>query len=76
MQARGQWPWFNETWPATIATLLERLADEAPSAEEGDNARKAASYLRTLPPAVMTSVLRTVMVEGAKVAFRFGAGLP
>jgi hypothetical protein len=56
--------------------LLERLADEAPSAEEGDNARKAASYLRTLPPAVMTSVLRTVMVEGAKVAFRFGAGLP
>jgi hypothetical protein len=75
MQALGQWPSFSDSSPATIAALLDRFADEAPTAEEGDNARRAASYVRTLEPAVVTSVLRTVMVEGAKAALRLGTGL-
>jgi hypothetical protein len=75
MQALGQWPWFSDSSPATIASLLERLADEAPTAEEGQHARRAARYVRSLPAPVLTSVLRTVMVEGAKAAIRFGTGL-
>ena len=74
MQALGQWPWLSDSSPATIAALLERLADEAPTPEESDNARRAANYVRTLPVAVLTSVFRTVMVEGAQAAIRLGAG--
>lgn len=49
LQALGQWPLFEEiASPATLALLLERLAEEAPSEEESSNMRRAASYVRKL----------------------------
>jgi hypothetical protein len=48
-QALGEWPLFDEiAAPETLALLLERFADEAPTDEEADNLRRAASYARTL----------------------------
>jgi hypothetical protein len=74
MQAIGQWPSFSESSPATIAALLDRLAEEAPTDAEAVSARRAASYIRSLAASVVTSAFRTVMVEGAKAAIRLGAG--
>jgi hypothetical protein len=48
-QALGQWPLFDQlASPETLALLLERLAEEAPSDEEAGNLRRAASYARGL----------------------------
>ena len=71
-QALGEWPFFTEMTPATLAALLERFADEAATEEESDNARKAASYIRSLSGTVVTTALRVAMVEGFKIA----VGLP
>jgi hypothetical protein len=67
-QALGEWPLFTEVTPATLAELLDRFADEAPTDEEADNARTAAAYVRSIPAAAFKAVVRTVMVEGAKGA--------
>ena len=48
-QALGEWPLFDQiASPETLALLLERLAEEAPSDEEANNLRKAATYARSL----------------------------
>jgi hypothetical protein len=67
-QVLGQWPFFIEMTPATLATLLERFADEAATEEEADNARKAASYIRSLSGAAVKAALKVAMVEGVKLA--------
>jgi hypothetical protein len=66
MQALGEWPFFTEMTPATLAELLERFAEEAATEDESTNARRAAAYLRTLPEAAFRASLRTVMIEGTK----------
>jgi len=70
-QALGEWPLFTEVTPATLAALLDRLADEAPTDEEVDNARQAATYIRSLPTAAFKAVMRTVIVEGTKAGLGF-----
>lgn len=67
-QALGEWPLFTGLTPITLAALLDRLANEAPTDEEAVSARSAASYLRSLPPAAFKAVMRTVIVEGAKAS--------
>ncbi len=48
-QALGEWPLFDTiASPETMALMLERLAEEAPSDEEAENLRRAARYVRTL----------------------------
>lgn len=48
-QALGEWPLFDTiASPETLALLLERLAEEAPTDEEADNMRRAATYVRKL----------------------------
>ncbi len=48
-QALGEWPLFDTiASPETLALMLERLAEEAPTDEEADNMRRAARYVRTL----------------------------
>jgi hypothetical protein len=48
-QALGEWPLFDTiASPETLALMLERLAEEAPTDEEADNLRRAANYVRTL----------------------------
>lgn len=74
MQALGKWPWFTELSPVSLAALLDQFAVEAATTEETENARRAARYLRTLPPAIVRQVLTTVTVEGAKAALRLGSG--
>ncbi len=71
-QLLGEWPYFTEMTPATLATLLERFADKAATEEEATNARKAASFIRTLSGTAVKAALRVAMVEGFKMA----AGLP
>lgn len=65
-QALGEWPFFTEMTPATLAELLDRFADEAPTDEEAEHARSAADYIRSLSAAAIKAVMRTVVVEGTK----------
>jgi hypothetical protein len=74
-QALGEWPFFTEATPATLAALLERFADEAPTEEEGENARRAAQYVRGVSGDAFKAALKTVVVEGVKAAVRFGAAV-
>ena len=67
-QALGDWPLFTEVTPMTLAALLDRLADEAPTDQEADNAHQAATYIRSLPVAALKAVMRTVLVEGTKAS--------
>jgi hypothetical protein len=53
-QALGEWPLFDTiASPETLALMLERLADEAPTDEEAANMRRAAGYVRTLSGAAV-----------------------
>jgi hypothetical protein len=71
-QALGQWPLFVQiASPETLALLLERLADEAPTNEEADNMRRAARYVRTLSGAT----LRALAVGVVSQLVRAGLGL-
>lgn len=71
-QALGQWPLFDEiASPETLALLLERLAEEAPSDEEAENLRKAADYARSLGAAS----LRALAVGAVSQLARIAAGL-
>jgi hypothetical protein len=67
-QALGEWPLFDElASPATLALLLERLAEEAASPQEAQSLRRAASYaggltastLRAAAVAALAHVART-----------------
>lgn len=66
-QALGEWPLFDEiASPETLALLLERLAEEAPSEEEGTNLRQAARYARSLGAASLRAVAIGALSQLAK----------
>lgn len=72
-QALGQWPLFDEiTSPETLALLLERLAEEAPSDEEASNLRRAAEYARTVGAASLRAVVIGVLSQLAKAGMGLG----
>jgi hypothetical protein len=71
-QALGEWPLFDElASPETLALLLERLAEEAPTREEEDNLKRAARYART----VGAATLRALAVGATSQLVRNAAGL-
>lgn len=66
-QALGEWPLFDEiASPETLALLLERLAEEAPSEEEASNLRRAASYARSLGSASLRAVAVGALAQLAR----------
>jgi hypothetical protein len=72
-QALGQWPLFHDiASPETLAQLLETLADEAPTEEEGANMRRAARYART----VGSGALRAAAIGATSQVARDMLGLP
>lgn len=71
-QALGEWPLFDEiAAPETLALLLERFADEAPTDAEADNLRRAARYARSL--GVLS--LRAAAAGALSQLARLGLGL-
>jgi hypothetical protein len=71
-QALGEWPLFDQiASPETLALLLERLAEEAPSDEEAKNLRRAARYAGSLA----ASSLRSVAIAALAHLARAGIGL-
>jgi hypothetical protein len=73
-QALGEWPFFTEVTPATLAEMLERFADEAPTEEEAGNARRAADYVRRLSGDAFKAAVKTIVVESAKAGVRLAVG--
>jgi hypothetical protein len=68
-QALGQWPLFdNVASPETLALLLERLAEEAPTDEEAANMRRAARYARTLGGAAVRAALTAATTQLVRAA--------
>jgi hypothetical protein len=66
-QALGEWPLFDEiASPNTLALLLERLAEEAPTDEEAENLRRAARYVRSLGAASLRSLAIAALSQLAK----------
>lgn len=66
-QALGEWPLFDEiAAPETLAALLERLAEEAPTQEEEENLRRAARYARSLGAASLRAATIGVLSQLAK----------
>jgi hypothetical protein len=71
-QALGEWPLFDQlASPATLALLLERLAEEASSPQEQGSVRRAASYAGRLAGSTLKAA---AIGAGAHVA-RVGLGL-
>lgn len=72
MQALGEWPSFDAVaTPELLAALLERLAPEAPTADETTATRAAAGYVRSVAPGVLRSV-----VTGTVSALLRSHGIP
>ena len=72
-QALGQWPLFHDLIsPETMAELLDRLAEEAPSDEESENLRRAANYIRK----VSSGVVRAAGTAATSQLLRNALGLP
>lgn len=72
-QALGEWPLFDEiASPETLALLLKRLAEEAPSDEEADNLRKAANYARGLGAASLRALAIGATSQLARIAVGLG----
>lgn len=69
MQMLGEWPRFESiVSPITLAAFLERLAEEAPTAEEESAARSAAGYVRGLAQGVLQSLatgVASALLRGA-----------
>ena len=72
-QALGEWPLFDEVAsPQTLALLLERLAEEAPTNEEADNLRHAAAYARGLAAMSLRATAVGALSHLARVALGLG----
>ena len=72
-QALGEWPLFAEVAsPETLALLLERFADEAPTEEEAGNLRRAAVYARSLSTATLKAAVVGVVTQLAKAGLGIG----
>jgi len=66
-QALGEWPLFDQlASPDTLALLLERLAEEAPSDEEARNLRRAASYARGVAGSALRSAAIAALAHVAR----------
>jgi hypothetical protein len=66
-QALGEWPLFDElASPQTLALLLDRLAEEAPTREEASNFRRAAHYARGLTASTLRSALIAALAHVAR----------
>jgi hypothetical protein len=66
-QALGEWPLFDQlASPDTLALLLERLAEEAPSDEEARNLQRAASYARGLAGSALRSAAIAALAHVAR----------
>jgi hypothetical protein len=71
-QALGEWPLFDQlASPETLALLLDRLAEEAPTDEEAGNLRRAAQYARGLA----ASTVRAALIGAATHLARHYAGV-
>ena len=69
-QALGEWPLFDQlASPQTLALLLERLAEEAPTDEEARNLRRAASYMRGLAASTLRSASIAALAYVARAHF-------
>lgn len=68
-QVRGEWPRFELLLtPSTLGVLLEKMAEQADSAEQRSILNRAADYVRTLPgPAVRAAgiAVGSHLVRGA-----------
>jgi hypothetical protein len=69
-QALGEWPLFGDPSPATLAAFLEQLADEAPTPEEAENARRASRIVKAFSGEALRAAGRTVVVEATKATVR------
>jgi hypothetical protein len=66
-QALGEWPLFDElASPQTLALLLDRLAEEAPTREEASNFRRAARYARGLTASTLRAALIAALAHVAR----------
>jgi hypothetical protein len=71
-QALGEWPLFDQlASPTSLALLLERLAEEAPTDDEAGSLRRAASYTRGLA----ASTVRAAAVGALGYLVRAHVGL-
>jgi hypothetical protein len=57
LRALGEWPSFTDLTPATLAALLERLADESADQAQADETRAAAWDIRVLGPRLLDFVV-------------------
>jgi hypothetical protein len=58
-QVLGDWPRFDALGqPQELATLLDALADLAPTEEEASNYRRAAGVLRRVAPGVLSALMK------------------
>jgi hypothetical protein len=57
LRALGDWPLFSPLSPATLAALLERVADEAPTDDEATAARSAARNVAGLAAETVRAAL-------------------
>jgi hypothetical protein len=72
-QALGEWPLFDEiSSPETLALLLERLAEQAPSEEEADSLRRAATYARGVGAATLRAAAVSALTQLAKTGLGLG----
>jgi hypothetical protein len=72
-QALGEWPLFDEiASPETLAALLERLAEEAPTAEEAESMQTAATYVRTVGGVALRALATGALAQVARIAMGFG----
>lgn len=71
-QALGEWPLFTTvSSPLTLALLLEQIAEEAPTDEEAENARRAARYVRSLS----AGALKAAAISASSYVARLALGL-
>lgn len=72
-QALGEWPLFDEiASPETLALLLERLAEEAPTDEEAENLRRTARFVRSVAAGSLRALATGAASQLAKIALGLG----
>ena len=72
-QALGEWPLFDEiASPATLAALLERLAEEAPSDDEADAMRQSARYVGSIGGDALRAIATGALAQLARIAAGVG----
>ncbi len=70
LQALGEWPLFDQlASPETLAQLLERMAEEAPTVEEAGYLHRAATYARGLAAPTLRSAAIGTLAYVARAHF-------